>query len=149
MNAEFQIEVDGQLRGAEVRFGNERDVRALTRWRFPTDLAVNEPIADALEYGRLAAKRWRYYRRADATVTSVRELRAHLGRDPKAELAMMLVVRPRWRSPIPILGFAYFRRTWCHHFVVDFLAAHPHVIAGKPKRIRKVGSVILDQLVAL
>src|SRR5437660_1523408 len=119
MNAGFQIEVDGKLREVDVAFGNERDVQALTRWRFPTELARNEPIADALEYGRLAAKRWRYYRRADATVSSAAELHARLRRDRKAELAMMFVVRPRWRSSTSILGFAYFRRTWCHHLVVD------------------------------
>jgi hypothetical protein len=129
MNAVFQIEVDGQLREVDVAFGSESDVRALTHWRFPPEVAPNEPLADALEYGRLAAKRWRHYRRAGTTVTSVPELRDRLRRDPKAELAMMFVARPQWRSSTGILGFAYFRRTWCHHLVVDFLAVHPRVIA--------------------
>jgi hypothetical protein len=149
MNMRFEIEVDGQLREAEVRFGGEEEARLLTRWRYPAGLRVEEPIADALEYARLACKRWRHYRRAGATVSSGSELRTALRRNPKAEVAMLLVARPGWRSPTSILGFAYFRRTWCHHFVVDFLAVHPRVIAGRPERIRRVGSGLLDQLVGL
>lgn len=59
MNARFQIEVDDQRREAELRFGTDRDARSLTHWRFPTELDGNEAIPDALEYARLASKRWR------------------------------------------------------------------------------------------
>ena len=62
---------------------------------------------------------------------------------------MILVAFPTWLSPTPILGFAYFRRSWCHHLIVDFLSAHPRVIDGRPERIRGVGSGILNQLVAV
>jgi hypothetical protein len=149
MNARFQIEVDGQAREPEIRFGNDRNVRSLTRWRFQSEPGANEAIPDALEYARLASKRWRHYRRTGATVTSLSELRDSIRRDPKSELAMIFVARATWRSPTPILGFAYFRRSWCHHLIVDFLSAHPRVIDGKPERIRGVGTGILYQLVAL
>ena len=149
MNARFPVEVDEQPCEAEVRFGNETDVRSLTRWRFRAHPAEGSGIADALEYARLASKRWRYYRRAKATVTSLAQLRAAIRREPKAERAMILVARSTWTSPTPILGFSYFRRTWCHHLVVDFLSAHPRVIAGQPERIRGVGSGLLLHLVAV
>ena len=67
MNNRCQIEVDGQVREAELRFGTDRDARALTRWRFPTQPASHDAIPDALEYARLASKRWRYYQRTSAT----------------------------------------------------------------------------------
>lgn len=149
MNVRFQIEVDGQRREAELRFGTDRDARSLTHWRFPAELGGNESIPDALEYARLASKRWRYYRRTGATVASLAELRECIRRNPKAEVAMIFVACATWPSPTPILGFAYFRRSWCHHLVVDFLSAHPRVIDGKPERIRGVGSGILNQLVAV
>lgn len=149
MNARFQIEVDGQPREAEIRFGNDRDVHSLTRWRFQSEPGANESIPDALEYARLASKRWRHYRRTGATVTSLSELRDAIRRDPKSELAMIFTAHATWRSRTPILGFAYFRRSWCHHLIVDFLSAHPRVIDGKPERIRGVGTGILYQLVAL
>ena len=149
MTARFQVEVDGQPREAELRFGDDRDVRSLSRWRFQKRTKENQAILDALEYARLASKRWRYYRRSGATVTSFAELREAIRRDPKSELAMILMARATWRARTPILGFAYFRRTWCHHLVVDFLSAHPRVIDAKPERIRGVGSGLLQQLVAV
>ena len=149
MNVRFQIEVDGRPREVELGVGTEVDVRTLTRWRFSRVSAGNQAVLDALEYARLASKRWRYYQRAGATSTSLKQLRAGIGRNPKAEIAMIIVARATWPSTTPILGFAYFRRTWCHHIVVDFLSAHPHVIEGQPQRIRGVGRGILDQLVAM
>src|SRR5437773_1700502 len=105
MSGRFELEVDGQLREADVQFGTEDEVRSLARWRFQAAPNVEEPIIDALEYARLASKRWRYYRRAGATVSSLSELRTAIRRNPKAELAMIFVARPGWPSPTPILGF--------------------------------------------
>lgn len=102
----------------------------LTRWRFPIGHGENEAIPDALEYARLASKRWRYYRQTGATVASLAELSGCIRRDPKAEVAMILVAGATWRTATPILGFAYFRRSWSHHLIVDFLSAHPRVIDG-------------------
>lgn len=149
MNGRFLIEVDGQPREMDIRFGADRETRSLTRWRFRTGPSGSEAIADALEYARLASKRWRYYRRAGATVASIAGLGESIRRNPRTEAAMILVGHATWRSPTPVLGFAYARRTWCHHLVVDFLSAHPRVIDGKPERIRGVGSGLLKQLVAV
>lgn len=149
MNPRFQIEVDGQPREAELRFGTDADARLLTRWRFPIGHGENEAIPDALEYARLASKRWRYYRQTGATVASLAELSGCIRRDPKAEVAMILVAGATWRTATPILGFAYFRRSWSHHLIVDFLSAHPRVIDGKPERIRGVGTGLINQLVAV
>ena len=125
MNLRFQVEVDRQPREAEVGFGTVEDAASLARWRFPGGARRNEAILDALEYARLACKRWRYYRRAGATVGSITELREAIRRNPRAEVAMILIVRATWRSRTRVLGFTYFRRSWCHHLVVDFLSAHP------------------------
>jgi hypothetical protein len=149
MNARFPIEVDGRLRDATLRFGTDRDVQSLIRWRAPKQVGASEAIPDALEYARLASKRWRHYRRTSATVASLSELRQCIRRNRKSEVAMIFVARAMWPTPTPILGFAYVRRSWCHHLVVDFLSAHPRVISGKPERIRGVGSGILTQLVSV
>jgi len=148
MQDRFPIEVDGLVRETEIGFGTDRDVRSLARWRFPRRFGEGEPILDALEYARLASKRWRYYRRAGATVASLDELRGVIRQNPKAEVAMILIAHATWPSATPVLGFAYFRRSWCHHLIVDFLSAHPHVITGKPEHIRGVGTSLIHQLVA-
>ena len=63
MNVEFEVEVDGKPRHVVIRFGTERDVRALGRWHFRKKPGQGEAILDALEYARLASKRWRYNQR--------------------------------------------------------------------------------------
>jgi hypothetical protein len=108
----FSIEVDGQSREAEITFGDRDDIRCLNRWRFPKDSQGNESIRDALEFARLASKRWRYYHQTEAAVTSLADLRAAIRRDAHTEIAMVLVARATWPSATPILGFAYFRRSW-------------------------------------
>lgn len=45
--------------------------------------------------------------------------------------------------------FCLFSAKLGHHFIVDFLSAHPRVIQRKPETIRGVGVGILLQLVAL
>lgn len=102
MNVRFQIEVDDRVREAELRFGTDSDVRSLARWRCPGKTGGSEAIPDALEYARLASKRWRHYRRAGATVTSLAELRAGIRRNPKTEVAMILVVRATWPSSLAL-----------------------------------------------
>ncbi|MEW6302584.1 MAG: hypothetical protein AB1705_03880 [Verrucomicrobiota bacterium] len=149
MKGRFQIQVDGEPREIEIRFGTSRDALSLAHWRFPREQAGNEAIPDALEYARLASKRWRYYSRTGATVASLAKLREAIRRNPKAEVAMIFVACATWSSPTPILGFAYFRRSWSHHLIVDFLSTHPHVIDSRPERIRGVGSGLLKQLIAL
>jgi hypothetical protein len=149
LNVRFQIEVDGQPREAELKFGTDQHARLLNNWRFPARQNKSQAIPDALEYARLASKRWRYYRRTNTTAASLGELRRCIKKNPQAELAMIFVACATWPTPTPILGFAYFRRSWSHHLIVDFLSAHPRVIAGKPERIRGVGTGILYQLVAL
>lgn len=96
VNVRFQIEVNGRLRKAEVRFGTQRDLQSLARWQSPKAPERDEAILDALEYGRLASKRWRYYRSAGATVASLKELRNAIQWNPKAEVAMIFVAHASW-----------------------------------------------------
>src|SRR5437870_11194836 len=98
MNVEFEVEVDGKPRHVVIRFGTERDVRALGRWHFQKKPGQGEAILDALEYARLASKRWRYYQRAGETVGSVQDLQARILRNPRVGLGMILVVCPTWPS---------------------------------------------------
>ena len=77
------------------------------------------------------------------------ELKRMISAKPQAELAMVLMARPAWGTPISTLGMAYLRRTWCNHLYLEFLAAHPQVIIKQYQRIGAVGIGILQGLVAL
>ena len=148
MNSRFQVEVNGKARLAEVGFATFVDTRSLVRWRW-TGEGRNVAVLDAIEYARLACKRWRYYEAANSTVSSLRELQSAVGSDAKVEVAMILVARALWPSQTSLLGFAYCRRTWCHHIVIDFLSVHPRIINRVPERIRGVGTGLLNHLVTI
>ena len=77
----------------------------LTRGRSLSELAKTPHIRDALEFSRLAAKRWRYYRRSGLAITSLAGLRKSVRREPQSEFGMMLLAKPTWRATAPVLGF--------------------------------------------
>lgn len=62
---------------------------------------------------------------------------------------MVLIARAAWESPIPTLGIAYLRRTWCNHVFLEFLALHPQVVVRRREQVGSVGSAMLHQIVAL
>ncbi len=153
MFGRFPVKVNGRWREAEISFATERDVKRLAYWRVPMPLPQDpiqaQRIYDAVEFARLACNRWRYYHRQGATATSVDDLRRVIREHPHVEVAVVLIARPVWRSPIPTLGIAYLRRTWCHHLFLEFFAAHPKVIVRRHEQIALVGTGFLQQLVAL
>lgn len=153
MNERFSVKVDGHWREAEINFASEREVRRLAYWRIPRplpeDRGVAQKIFDAVEFARLASNRWRYYHRQGLAVRSLDELRQAIYRHPRAEVAIVLMARPAWHSPIQTLGIAYLRRTWCNHLFLEFFATHPQVIVRRGEQIAGVGDAMLHQILAM
>jgi hypothetical protein len=102
-----------------------------------------------MEFSRLAAKRWRYYRRTGLAATSLASLRSSIRRDPQGEFGILLLSRPLWKAATPLLGFCFARRSWCHHLIVDFLGVHPTVLADAREKIHGIGTGMLYQIVHL
>lgn len=149
MNTRFQVEVNGQVREVKLVFGTDRDLAMLTRGRSSSELANNPHLRDALEFSRLAAKRWRYYRRSGLAITSLADLHKIIQRELQGEFGMMLLAKPTWRATAPVLGFCFARRSWCHHLIVDFLGVHPRVLGNARENVHGVGTGVLYQLVEL
>jgi hypothetical protein len=75
-------------------------------------------------------------------------MRAAIRRNERSELAFLLVASAEWAKRYKFLALAYFRRTWCHHLVFDFLAVRPGLsFANQP--ISGVGAGILFSLTNL
>ena len=108
-----------------IAFGKPGDDRAMKSWRASLRHTRPDLADDAIEFATLAGKRWRYYLRRGEAVSSLRELRAGVKRQPAGELGFLLVARPLWKPSPAVLGIAWCWRTWCHHIVLDFLAVHP------------------------
>jgi hypothetical protein len=149
MRLTFEADVDSQPKLMQMRFGNESDLAELRRWRSPARLRANPHVSDALEYARLASKRWAYYHRNGETATTLAQLRTAIRHNPRAEVAFVLIARASWRPGPNLLGFAYCRRSWCHRLIVDFVAVHPQVVGHLHRRIRGIGTGLFDGLIRI
>ena len=138
----FHVEAAGEFRPVEMTFATEAEVRRVRAWR------KLPGATDAGEFAALAAKRWFYYTREGASVASLAELRAAIGRNDRAELAFLLVASAAWAKPYKFLALAYCRRTWCHHLVLDFLAVRPGLRFSR-QPISGVGSGVMATLMDL
>lgn len=125
------------------------DVGALARWRTTAAARSDPHVRDAMEFRKLATKRWRYYAKGNEAAASLHELRRRIREHPSGEVGFLLMARADWHAAAPIVGCCFCRRSWCHHLIVDFLAVHPKVLAGTGGRIRGVGTGIIYSLVKL
>ena len=139
----FRVLEGQEPRPVELAFGRQSDMAFLREWHLPPKLRRHEPACDAVEFARLATKRWRYHHRTGHVVTSPAEIRDATARKSREELAFLLLARAEWSTGSPILGLAHCRRTWCGHIFLDFLSVHPRIVAQQEPRIRAVGIGIL------
>lgn len=144
----FHIEIKGKPKLARLRFATKTELQAYNRSLLSASYDTSQTVKDAVEFTRLAAKRWRYYSEAGEAVESLAELRQSLARSKRCEVAFILLATTtvdRRETPV---GLAYCRRTWCHHLALDFLALHPRTLGGQ-EQIAGVGSGIVYGLVKL
>lgn len=144
----FQIKVEGAAQTATLRFATRTE---LQRYHRSLSLFAHRPstvIREAVEFTRLAAKRWRYYARTDEAAEGFAGLQRAIRRDPKCEVAFIMVAATRRKHRAEPVGLAYCRRTWCHHLALDFLAVHPCALTPD-WRVSGVGSGIVFGLVQL
>jgi hypothetical protein len=144
----FQINVGGSPQKAMLRFASSGELRCYHRSLSPFARETSRIVREAIEFTRLAAKRWRYYSRSDEAAENFAGLQHEIRRDPKCEVAFILVATiQQHRRDLPV-GLAYCRRTWSHHLALDFLALHPRALE-RNRRVNGVGSGIVFGLVQL
>jgi hypothetical protein len=129
----------GEL-AVEIEFGRPVDADRLRGWRVAKDHPLSHAMQDALEFGKLAGKRWRYYLKREEAALSLDELVRGIASQPQAEIGFLLVAKPTWKPAPRTLGIAWCRRTWCNHIVLDFLAAHPSTLG---KDYAGIGTALL------
>src|SRR5439155_323115 len=145
----FIVCFEGRRRPVNLDFGEPRDLPGLMRWRAVAAGRQDPQIHDAMEFRKLATKRWRYYLKGNEAATSFGHLRRAIRADRFAEVGFLLLAKAAWHTATPVLGCCFCRRSWCHHLIVDFLAVHPKVLAGVGGRVRGVGTGIIYSLVGL
>jgi hypothetical protein len=145
----FVVSFNGRRRFVNLVFGTPMDMRGLLRWRAVAATRGDPQVRDAMEFRKLATKRWRYYLKGNEAATSLRELRQAVRAGPSAEVGFLLIAKASWLPAVPVLACCFCRRSWCHHLIVDFLAVHPKVMACTPGRVRGVGTGMIYSLVGL
>ncbi|MBX7210785.1 MAG: GNAT family N-acetyltransferase [Verrucomicrobiaceae bacterium] len=128
-------------RAVQIEFGRPSDADKLRSWRATKD-SVSYAMADALEFGKLAGKRWRYYLKRNEAALSFDELKAGIDKVPQAEIGFLVIAKATWSPGPKMLGVAWCRRTWCNHIVLDFLAAHPSTL-GPARGYAGIGTALL------
>jgi len=145
----FIVSFEGEHRLVNLVFGTPMDLRGLLRWRTATATRSDPQVRDALEFRKLATKRWRYYLKGNEAATSLRELKRAIRANPSSEVGFLLMAKASWHPAIPVLACCFCRRSWCHHLIVDFLAVHPKVLTGAGGRVRGAGTGMIYSLVGL
>ena len=143
----FRVRAGNKDLSVEFVLATQGDLNRLSHWRTTKHQRHNQHVTDALEFCRLAGKRWRTYRAANRIVTNQNELKeAHKSRN---EAVFVMIARADWHKPSPILGFCFCRKTWCHHIILDFVAVHPNAIRAAGGPVLGVGSGMLYSVIQL
>jgi len=135
----FRIKVAGVPTQATLHFASHRELRRYHRSLSPFARKTSSVIRDAVEFTRLAAKRWRYYSRSGEAAENFASLQREIRRNLKNEVVFIVVATNRHRHLDLPIGLAYCRRTWCHHLALNFLAVHPRALE-RSQRVSGMGS---------
>jgi hypothetical protein len=108
---------------------SKREAWAFARqWRRHARVKGGGTASDMAEYGKLAAKRWRHLQAQGYIVSSLPELKGRIKRDPESELGIALsVMVTSARGKDQVAGFAFMRRTYINHLVLEFLSVSPRL----------------------
>jgi hypothetical protein len=139
---EFVVEAEGELRVAQCAFATMRDLDEIKSWPKQVKGAQDSVTQDALEFASLSSKRWRFYHEVGRTAASIGSMKRKLAAANNTELAVLCVAKAQWVKK-RTLGLALFRRTWCNHLVLDFLATHPLRLMDGPARMQGIGKGLL------
>jgi len=71
----FTVSFEGQRRFVNLVFGTSMDMRGLMRWRTSAATRSDPQVRDAMEFRKLATKRWRYYLKGNEAATSLAGLK--------------------------------------------------------------------------
>src|SRR5256885_1302306 len=91
--ADFRLKSKGAgaPRQAPFRFAHRRELLRYHRSLSPFARKSSTTIREAVEFTRLAAKRWRYYSRSGEAAENFVQLRRKIPRNPKSEIAFIIV----------------------------------------------------------
>lgn len=147
---EFFVEVNGVPHKAVAEFATPGGLSFVERWR--ETLGANpEPIQwEAADLAKLARDRYL----ADSGVGQLyigatADVKTYIEREPLCEIGGFILLKCTWFAESEVIGLCHFRRTWCNHIVVDYLAKHPLTLGSKRQdqhKVKGIGPALLSFL---
>ena len=142
----LNLDYDGLKIPAESCFAGPTDVKAVVAMgKIGESSQVPPEIIDQVEFATFTGKRWKSYMARGRTTQSEHELSSACSENPKEEFTSLLVLKTKAKGLPPVLGFCLFRRTWCNHLTLDFLANNPRLILDN-LNVKGVGAGLLAHL---
>lgn len=140
--AEFFVGVNKVPHKAVVKFATFGDFAFVERWR--ETLGKNpEPLQrDAADLAKLAKER--YVADTDVGqlyISAATDVQNHIESEPQCEIGGFILLKCDWFQDSDVIGLCHFRRTWCNHIVVDYLAKHPLTLGRQREDQYKVGGI--------
>ncbi|MDP1592611.1 MAG: hypothetical protein Q8M07_32915 [Prosthecobacter sp.] len=89
-----------------IRFGVPSDADGLKSWRAGRGHIFPAAAKDAVEYAKLASKRWRYYSHRDEVARTMAEFESRVGGGTKSEVGFLLVAESDWDDAPQMMAMA-------------------------------------------
>lgn len=130
-----------------VEFATLSDLFFVEKWRETLGRNPTAIQRDAVDFAQLARDRYIADSRVGQPyIANSREVRDHIARDAKCEVAGLMLLKCEWFPDSRIIGLCHFRRTWCNNMVVDYLAKHPVTLGSTEDgryKVKGIGQVLL------
>lgn len=130
---------------ATWKFATLADVKLLQGWAKFLSKDSSVRMQDAADFARQAVDRRRGYAGKRLTISSLEEAGQNSPNSDE-ESAGLLVLKADWGPSNDSLAFAYFRRTWCGGFYLEFMAGHP---LTEGQNIKGIVRAVLRALVSV
>jgi hypothetical protein len=125
-----------------VQFATFCDLSFVERWRETLGTNPEPRQREAADLAKLAKDRYLADTAVGQTyIYDTAEVKGHIEREPECEIGGFILLKCDWFSEANVIGLCHFRRTWCNHISVDYLAKHPLTLGTKTEDRHKVGGI--------
>lgn len=135
VDCEFAVEIDKETVESWTKELTEEDEIEL-------EVEQLQRMRDCLEYLECTQIKLQHCAERNRVQLSSETLKASIRQEANGEFVGLILATAEWNAPCSTLGFCFFRRTWCNHIAVDFLATHP-CLQRSESEILGVGTALL------
>jgi hypothetical protein len=142
---EIPVKLNGDRQKVKVVFAKPEDFKFVAEWQTAIGDDQSRKRLDAVEFARLAVKKYEATRESGIYANSLSDISDHVLNNPKEEVGAFVLLKCDWYQGTKVIGFCHFRRSWSNKIILDYLGAHPNIAKeaeDATHRVRGVGKAI-------